>query len=280
MKKKDEIAAELKALNAELGVEAANDPVFHTPENYFLDFPAHMTAIIQSMNADTSLLLPVAQDGPYAVPSGYFDTLDQQILARAKAMDAIVQGTSVPWTDTVRETPFDLPAGYFASFEQQLHHNLFHSETPVMEEIQALSPLLADLQKEQPFVVPAGYFNGDAFTRQVKAQQPQAKTAEHPSVRSIKWARWAAAAAVVAIFAVGGLHYLVPGGALSSKASFEQDLAKIPEKNIKEWLSNNMDEADINNLGGSIANISIGGQPVLDNLSEQQIRDYLDAEMW
>ncbi|WP_157977323.1 hypothetical protein [Taibaiella helva] len=280
MKKKDEIAAELKALTTEFGAAVAGEPAFHTPEHYFRDFPGQMKAIIRAMNANTALSLPVSKDGPYSVPPGYFETLEQDILARIKLADTIVTGATISVPGATREIPFELPEGYFARFEQELHQKLFHSETPVQEELQELSPLLAGLQQEQPFAVPGGYFNSDAFVRQVQEQQ-QPKVVEHPSVRSIKWARWAAAAAVIAIFAMGGLHYLVPGGKQSSRVSFEQALAKIPEKNIKEWLSNNMDESDINNLGSSIANISIPGpSSTLSNLSEQQIRDYLDAEMW
>lgn len=279
MKKKDEIAAELKAITTIIGAEAADDPAFHTPEHYFRDFPDQMTAIIRAMGADTALSLPVSKEGPFSIPSGYFETLDGNIMARVKLADTIITNISETLPGATQEMPFDLPEGYFARFEAELHHKLFHSEEPVAEEIKELSPLLASLQKEQPFAVPGGYFNGDSFSRQVQEQQ-QPKVIEHPSVRSIKWARWAAAAAVFAIFAMGGLHYLIPGSKQSSRASFEQALAKIPEKNIKEWLSNNMDESDVNNLGSSIANISIPGPATMNNLSEQQIRDYLDAEMW
>lgn len=281
MKKKDEIAAELKALNATFGVAGANDPVFHTPENYFQDFPDQISAIIRTMNADASLSLPIAKEGPHTVPDGYFEAFSAGILARAKALDAITNGTELPWSDKERQTPFSLPEGYFDRFSQQLTEQIFNTETPVLGELQELSPLLADLKKEQPFAVPGGYFNSEAFARQIQQeQQPKAKVAEHPSVRSLKWARWAAAAAVIAIFVMGGLHYFIPGSTYSDKNSFERDLAKIPEKNIKEWLSNNLDESDINNLGSSIANISINGPSTLKNLSEQQIRDYLDAEVW
>lgn len=283
MKKKDEIAAELKALSVDFGDDGATDPVFHTPEGYFQAFPDQMAAIIQAMNADTVLELSVPKTGPFEVPQGYFDQFCQNITKDTKAIIAITEQGQHTWSETKCATPFGIPENYFAQFEERLFARIFsREEQPVAEEIETLSPLLASLKKEQPFAVPKGYFNSDAFTQQVHDQQLQPKIAQHPSVRSIRWAGWAAAAAVVAIFVMGGLHYLIPSGNgnVADSPSFQQALAQIPEKNIKEWLSSNMDEADVNNLGGSITNISTVTSPSLNGISEEEIRDYLENEVW
>ena len=279
MKKKDEIAAELRAWGADFGDHEATDPIFHTPEAYFRDFPDQMTAIIQAMTAETSFSLPVSKEGPFEVPGGYFDQFCDQVVAQTRAIETVTEQGQCTWSETKCETPFSVPEHYFAQFEQKLFHKIFQEEKPVAEEIEALSPLLASLKKEQPFAVPKGYFNSEAFTQQVQQQELQAKVVEHPSVRSIKWARWAAAAAVIAIFALGGLHYLIPTGTTADKPSFQQALAQIPEKNIREWLSVNMDESDINGLGGSITNINTIPSPQLNGVSEKAIRDYLESEV-
>lgn len=281
MKKKDEIAAELRVWGADFGDEGTIDPIFHTPDNYFASFPDQMTAIIQAMNADTSLALPVSQTGPFELPQGYFDQFCDQVIAQRKAIETITEQGIYSWSDTRSHAPFHLPENYFSQFEQQLFDKIFREEEQVQDEMATLSPFLADLKKEQPFAVPKGYFNNDAFAQQVQEQKSRSmKVVEHPSVRSIKWARWAAAAAVIGIFAMGGLHYLIPSRTAADSSSFQHALAQIPEKNIKEWLSSNMDESDINNLGGSITNVSTIASPSLNGFSEKEIRDYLQSEAW
>jgi len=279
MKKKDEIAAELRAWGTDFGAHEATDPIFHTPENYFRDFPDQMTAIIKTMTADTLCAIPASKEGPFEVPQGYFDQFCNQIVAQTRAVSAITEQGQYAWSDTGRDAPFSVPENYFNTFEQQLFHKIFKEEKPVAEEIESLSPLLAGLKKEQPFAVPKGYFNSDAFTQQVQQQELEARVVAHPSVRSIKWARWAAAAAVIAIFALGGLHYLIPTGTTADNPSFQKALAQIPEKNIRDWLSVNMDESDINSLGGSITNITTIPSSSLNGVSEKAIQDYLESEV-
>jgi hypothetical protein len=277
MKKKDEIAAELRAWGADFGGHEATDPIFHTPEGYFRDFPDQMTAIIKGMTAETSLSLPLPKEIPFEVPQGYFDQFCDQLLVHTRAMNAVTEQGHCAWSEIKCETPYNVPDGYFARFEEALFHKIFEEEKPVGEEIESLSPLLAGLKKEQPFAIPKGYFNSEAFAQQV--QQPETRVVEHPSVRSIKWARWAAAAAVIAIFALGGLHYLVPSGTTADEPSFQRALAQIPEQNIREWLSINMDESDVNSLAGSIStNITNLPSSNLNGVSEKAIRDYLESE--
>jgi hypothetical protein len=281
MKNKDEIAAELKALGAGLITGKSGENVFHVPENYFGQFPGQMMDIIQHMNDDTSFDVTVDKSGPFAVPSNYFDELSQQISLKIKAMDSIVHQGEYIWQDKEKKNPFAVPEGYFAGFEAQLLNRISKEEVEAKHEIESISPLLASLKQERTFTVPENYFNTEVFTHQVKQQEAKAKVIQHPAVKSITWARWAAAAAVMAIFTLGGFHYLIPSSEVSSEPSFEQSLAKIPDTKIQEWLSNNMDESDINNLGGSIANINtITTSHTLNSFSEKEIQDYLETEVW
>lgn len=280
MKKNDEIAAELNALPANFGRAATTDSTFHVPDGYFRHFPDQITGIIQAMNAETSFDAGASKEGPFEVPFGYFDQLSGTIMQKISTMETIANDTTGSWNDTGKHNPYRIPENYFVQFEQRLMNTLFREETAVAEEIETLSPLLADLREEQPFAVPKGYFNSETLVR--RAQQSETKVIEHPAVRSIKWARWAAAAAVIGIFLMGGLHFLNPSSGLSSQQSFERSLAQIPDARIKEWLISNMDEADINNLGSSVVNIKVNNASPhsLNNYSEKELRDYLEAELW
>jgi hypothetical protein len=249
MKNKDEITTELKALNAGIVAGIGTENVFHVPENYFGQFPGQMMDIIQHMNTETSFDITADKNGPFAVPSNYFDELSDQITLKIKAMDNIVHQGEYTWRDMEKKNPFAVPEGYFAGFEAQLLNKISKEEVEPKHEIESISPLLAGLKHERAFTVPENYFNTEVFAHQVKQQETKAKVIQHPAVKSIKWARWAAAAAVIAIFTFGGFHYLVP----SSEPTLEESLAKIPDSRIQEWLSNNIDEADMNDdLDGSI----------------------------
>jgi hypothetical protein len=281
MKNKDEITTELKTLDAGIiaGIGAGN--VFHVPENYFGQFPGQMMDIIQHMNDETSFDIAADKSGPFAVPSNYFDGLSHEIMLKIKAMDSIVHQGEYVWQDKEKKTPFAVPEDYFATFESRLLDRISKEEVGAQHEIESISPLLASLKHEKTFTVPENYFNSEVFVQRAKEQEVKAKVIQHPGVKSIKWARWAAAAAVMAIFTLGGFHYLIPSSEVSSKPSFEQSLAKIPDSRIQEWLSSNMDEADVNNLGGSIANIkTITTSHTLNNFSEKEIEDYLETEVW
>jgi hypothetical protein len=283
MKNKDEISTELKSLGAGTlsGLSAVN--VFLVPDHYFGQFPGQMIDVIQHMNSDTSLNIPAEKSGPFAVPDQYFNTLADSILSRVKTMDEIVYEGKYSWQDQEKRNPFTVPEGYFEQFQSSVFNRIFHVEEDVHEEIEAISPLLASLKKEQTFTVPDHYFNSENLISRAKQQQQEApaKVIQHPAVKSITWARWAAAAAVVAIFTLGGFHFLSGSSSVSEPPNFEKALAQIPDARIKDWLSSNMDEAEVNDLGGSIANItSITTTHSLSEFSEQEIKDYLETEVW
>lgn len=281
MKNKDEIATELRMLGAGFTTGPGAENVFHVPENYFGQFPGQMMDIIKHMNDDTLFDISIDKNGPFTVPSNYFDGLSHEIMLKVKAMDSIVHQGEYMWQDEGKKNPFTLPEGYFTGFEAQLLNRISREEIEPQHEIASISPLLAGLKQEKTFTVPENYFSSETFAEQVKQQEVKAKVIQHPAVKSIKWARWAAAAAVVAIFTFGGFHYLVPSPENAADPSFEQSLAQIPDHKIQEWLSNNMDESDINNLGGSIANIStITTSHTLNSFSEKEIKDYLESEVW
>lgn len=283
MKNKDEITAELQALGAGIITGCGDRNVFHVPENYFGEFPGQMMDLIQHMNEETSFSVDIDRTGPYAIPANYFDELSGQILSKVKAMDNIVLHGKNGWSDQDRKNPFSVPEGYFEHFGSVVLDKIFNEEEEAQLEIETISPLLAGLKKEKVFTVPEHYFSSETFSQKAMQQEAQPKVVQHPSVKSIKWARWAAAAAVTAIFTLGGFHYLIPASSDGSTSpSFERALAQIPDAKIKDWLSSNMDESDINSLGSSLAgNIKTATtKHTLNNFSEKELEDYLETEVW
>lgn len=279
MKIQDEILTELKTLQADFGADLNDKTVYQVPEGYFQNFPDDMAAVIKAMNTETIFAFPAEPEQPYSVPIHYFDQLATEVLKKVKAFENIAESGS-PVLEKLKEANvYTLPENYFTSFEETLFQQLFSTEDNAVDEMESLSPLLASLKTEQPFSVPAGYFNTESLVQ--KSRMTEQKVVEHPAIKSIKWARWAAAAAVAIIFALGGWQYLGSGTVQKQEQGFDQALAHIPDAKIKEWLSYNMDEEDLNSIKISGAGVqAITTNVSLQNFSEEEIEDYLAAEVW
>jgi hypothetical protein len=277
MKNREVIIAELGDLNASFGAPEFNVATLQAPESYFRHFHDEMTAIIKAMGTDVALPVSYKTEQDYAVPDHYFDQLPAILLAQVKAADNIIHRGNYNWDNAAKTNPYHLPENYFAQFEAELLDKVFRPELTAATEIEELSPLLAGLKQEQAFEVPKGYFKTEITAHKI-AIQP--KVAEHPSTKSIKWARWAAAAAILFIFSLGAFQMFNPATA-TSKPTFQQSLAQIPSDSIREWLSTNMDEDDINNLGTSIAGMDmINTSAVLKGFTDKEIEQYIESEVW
>ncbi len=275
MKNREVILAELGDLNASFGAPEFTVATLQAPEGYFQHFPAEMTAIIKAMNS-SEIALPQSYkaDVAYAVPDQYFDGLPELLLARVQVADEVIVKGNYNWDNAAKQNPYALPENYFEQFEAQLLERLYGAAIDAQSEISQLSPLLAGLKQQQVFEVPQGYFQDT-----VAAPKP-VKIVEHPSVKSIKWARWAAAAAILIIFGLGAFQMFNPAIA-EPKPSFQQALAQIPNDSIREWLSTNMDEDDINSLGSSVAGLdAINTSSVLKGFTDKQIEQYIESEVW
>lgn len=274
MKNREVILAELGDLNASFGAPEFNVATLQAPEGYFRHFPEEMTAIIQAMGQETSLSSAYQAGKSYTIPDQYFTQLPELLLARVKAADEVIHKGNCNWDNAAKQNPYALPENYFETFEAGLLRKIAAPVPDAAAEIDELSPLLAGLRQQQVFDVPQGYFQEEVATPK------PAKVVEHPSVKSIKWARWAAAAAIMFIFSLGAFQMFNPATA-EPKPTFQQALAQIPSDSIREWLSTNMDEDDINNLGNSIVGMdAIKTSTVLKGFTDKEIEQYIEAEVW
>jgi hypothetical protein len=278
MKIQDEIQAELRAIGVDFGMRRAEQRVFCIPENYFLDFPGKITELIRWAESTEDPKLSLPETSVFEVPEGYFENFGQALQARLEDFRQITEQGATPWP-TAKATPYQIPEGYFEGFEENIQKLLFEQEIPADQEVEQLSPLLSGLKNAQPYQVPAGYFEKPVHT----GAEPRAKAIEHPSTRSIKLARWVAAASVIFILMFGGWQFLgnTSGTDLNPGTSFEKSLAEIPNARIKDWLSNNLDEADISGLQLTAADTrSLTAEASLQRFSEQEIIDFLETEVW
>ena len=123
--------------------------------------------ILQELRELQSSLVDASLQDTYSVPSGYFETLAEQVLQRIRKLE-VENGFEelFPVLDTVSaKMLFAVPAGYFDGLADQVLNRVKTLETEnASREINNLSSLLASISKEMPFTVPAGYFDGIADT--------------------------------------------------------------------------------------------------------------------
>lgn len=277
MKKNAEILEELTHLKSTLGNHADEIQLFHVPEGYFEYLPNQILENAKASQLETEPNITIDKAGPYNIPVDYFEQLEHNILQRIRDIQPIVEGRNQSFDAIAIKETLQLPTDYFASFEQNLFKKIGLQSENATAEIETISPFLADLRDKESYKAPEAYFNAIDFSEKIQYKTVERKVAEHPSVKSIKWARWAAAAAIIMIFSIGGFKFLNPANTISDEARYEKTLANIPDAKIKEWLSNNLDETDVNSLSASILKSKdLKTKKALENIREEDIQDYID----
>jgi len=274
MKKRAEILEELTNLKSALGNGEHPIQSFQVPEGYFEGLSGQILANVKASFMETECNIPINKQEPFSVPAGYFEGLSNSILQQIKTIQPVIEGKVQSFdTIAVKET-YQLPDHYFGSFEQHLFSKLGLNQENASEETQAISALVAGLKDKPSYQAPEAYFNAIDFSEKIQSRNIERKVVEHPSVKSIRWAGWAAAAAIVMIFFVGGFNFLTTNNTYASENKFEKSLAKIPEYQLREWLSNNLDETDVNNISASLLKSKdIKTQKALENITEADIED-------
>ena len=172
----------------------------------------------------------------YGVPSGYFESLADQILSRIKALDAIDAKQELsylsPFLNNVsKEIPYSVPAGFFQDLSEDILKNIIEhlDHQTSKEEIETLSPLLSSLKNKKPYSIPTGYFE-KLETRAVRMDSfGEKKETKVISITKRKWYRLAVAAVVIGIVAISGLAIF---------RSRQVD----PNKNPQAWIQKNVDK--------------------------------------
>jgi hypothetical protein len=153
-----DILNELRQLSPTLAtIEKVN--VFTVPTGYFESLDADILLSIDTENGSLNL----TGNDPFAeVPVGYFENLAGSILTKIKAQDNEETETlSSQLTGIQGKNVFDVPEGYFDALTGSILANIKTTEADnAVSEIKALSPMLYSIQNESVFEVPSGYFEG------------------------------------------------------------------------------------------------------------------------
>ncbi len=197
--------------------------------------------ILQELKELKSILANMTPQNTYTVPTGYFDGLAGQVLARIKATEATTAAEELDYLSPMlnkisKQMPYVAPAGYFDGLPEKMMQSVKESSDyqTAKEELEIVSPLLSSLKKEMPYAVPQGYF--ETLTEKISTEENKPAT-KIISISHRRWFRYAAAAVVTGVIVMAG--FLVLG---KEKADPNTNPHAWVKKSIKKVSTDKLDE--------------------------------------
>ncbi len=188
-------------------------------------------------------LAKISRANPFAVPSAYFESLNENLNTLAKIESVRFEN----------EDEFNLPENYFNRLVERIEDRL------TLETIQNLAP-------DEGFKAPDTYFNNltDRINARINEKIVPAKQKNlFPS-----WIRYSVAASI--LFVIGVSIYLNSSGYV-----FNQQLSKVPDQDIINYLQLH---STVNDNQYLIDHISEDGlQQVSTDVSEEDIEQYINS---
>lgn len=210
--------------------------------------------ILNELKSISPLLAGIAKTNVFTVPEGYFNSIENSILANART--AHLTGS------LQKVAPYTVPEGYFDSLADNVLDKIKNSLFSASEELRSISPLLYSFQNENVFTTPPGYF--DELPEEVVMKiKPQEAVLIRMKRRSSVWL-YARAAVMTGIIAVSALMvynnqspYLhnvssQPGGQYSNEQQINEGISKLSDEEIIKYLETNGSSTDNETLTNNI----------------------------
>lgn len=111
--------------------------------------------ILQELHEISPVVAALGNISPYMVLPSYFETLPGEVINRLKA----TKQTALPFIASGQKNPFETPTDYFENLSDHIFNRIHALQAPSpKEELEALSPLLVQINKTLPFTRPGGFF--------------------------------------------------------------------------------------------------------------------------
>jgi len=202
--------------------------------------------ILQELQSMNSILADIPRIMPYAVPDDYFNRFITSIHEQIQ-----IEQTPDPVTVWSKINPYIAPDGYFENFADKIADNVLTTSVSIAH--------------NDPYEVPDGYFDtlparSLTAAKDADKQQPTRII----SLRRNMWkqVRWAAAAVLLIGLGVGS-YEIVEISQPHHKA--ERMLASIPDKDISEYIQQNIDDFDLDMI---VSNTNISDEDIAQYLNE------------
>jgi hypothetical protein len=190
---------------------------------------------------DAPTLAAIKRVNPFVVPSGYFESLTDQLNSKALIESARFES----------EEEFNTPADYFQKLPSRIEEKI------AIEAIQSLVPSTG-------FTVPEAYFSdlGERIQTKLAEQKPERKKNFFKS-----WISYSAAACITLV--LGTAVYFN-----SSGYTINRDLSEVPDQEIINYLQIH---STVNDNQFIIENLSEDGlQQITSDVSSQDIEQYIN----
>ena len=190
---------------------------------------------------DAPTLAAIKRVNPFVVPSGYFESLTDQLNSKALIESARFES----------EEEFNTPADYFQQLPSRIEEKI------AIEAIQSLVPSTG-------FTVPEAYFSdlGERIQTKLAEQKPERKKNVFKS-----WISYSAAACITLV--LGTAVYFN-----SSGYTINRDLSEVPDQEIINYLQIH---STVNDNQFIIENLSEDGlQQITSDVSSQDIEQYIN----
>jgi hypothetical protein len=254
MKVSNDILNELISISPLLaGIEKTN--VFTVPAGYFENLDE--TILAGTKENDIATTNGLSKDIVFEVPQGYFEGLSDKILGKIKALNASDElRTLSPMLYSIQnENLFEVPVGYFEGLPDKILGKIkAEQQLNALNELRVLSPMLYSIQSENVFEVPVGYFNAVADNILTKIKPQPAKVVVMHKRHS--FFKYAAAAMITGVLGLGVYKFI----------------SKSNHGNIGQVTVASLD-ASIQN---GIKMNAVQFNQALDTLSQDDIANYLD----
>jgi hypothetical protein len=174
-------------------------------------------------------LMAINKRGPYTLPEGYFEGLNQAILAQVKLFNLL---------STEKQLPYKAPNGYFDQLPITISDRIKQQMVPlneVQEELASIAPLLNNISKSPVYTLPPTYF--ETNEQLLVKHEVKAKIIHFGNWKKIT--QYAVAAVLISVLAVGGIKYIVN----TSSFNFDKAISKATDDDLYQVLETNTSQA-------------------------------------
>jgi hypothetical protein len=227
-----------------------------------MDSKKHIQDELNELNSG----LPVnGQDGPYAVPEGYFEGLAASVIAKVRGIEGgtaseEIAGLSPLLAGLSRSMPYVVPHDYFQSNIDGLTAFTGPEESLV----------LSFISKEMPYDVPTGYFANIAEQVVQKVDRQEARVV--PMVKR-KWMRMAVAAAVIGIVTLTGINYFNKGGSTNVAEPVAVEIKKASTEELDAFIkTTDVSVMDDQNTAQNTSEV----KHLLKDVSDKELEAFLE----
>lgn len=222
--------------------------------------------ILAELESVASTLATTNKSMPYALPSGYFDRLSEAVMTQI-SIDNLPKVAA----------PFTVPQDYFTSLSSNVLETIAKEVTgknEVIEELEAIAPVLNNIDKSNIYTLPKTYFT--TFTANIS---DAISTAKVMSISSFKRKMlYVAAACVIGLMAVGAFIFTKNSEKIDYAAYKKIDVNTTINTISNEELINYLENVNSITNSNSLTTIDVKLPDINDHIEtipEEELKQYL-----